>query len=214
MIKIVCIKWDGKDYNAEYVNRLYRGIKRNTSVDFSFICFADHPTGLQEEIDYKPLPVNLGNWYNKIALYNKEHYSPEDQIFFFDLDTVIVGSLDDILKYEGNFIILRDFSRPKGYGSGLMAWKPEAVHHMWEKFTPTWKSNLGDQGWPELHMPKADLWQVVYPGKVISFKVDVMKRPWRNMISNGNIEEASIVCFHGTPKPRNCTHPEVLKHWI
>lgn len=218
MVHCICIKWDGKDYNAEYVNRLYRGIKRNTSVDFAFTCFSDHGSGLESGIEHKPIPHFTGNWFSKISLYNKELYNPEDQIFFFDLDTVIIRNIDDILSYRGNFILLRDFYRVTGYGSGLMSWRPEAVHHMWTAFTPESRCNHGDQGWPEIHYPNADLWQEKYPEKIVSYKVHISKKmqPIRNIpFPQGNLDTASIVCFHGQPRPHHIHDLNWMKeHWI
>ena len=44
---MVCVKW-GALYGAEYVNKLYRGVRRQLSIDLAprFICFTDDPTDL------------------------------------------------------------------------------------------------------------------------------------------------------------------------
>ena len=42
---------------------------------------------------------------------------------FMDLDTVIVGSLAEIVKYEGKFATLRDFYFPQQYGPAVIAWE-------------------------------------------------------------------------------------------
>ena len=216
MIQIICIKW-GTKYSPDYIEKLFRGIQRNTSKEFSFVCFTDNSDGINEEkIITKPLPYYTGDWHSKIGLYNKELYNPEDQIFYFDLDTVITGNLDEILSYQGNFIILRDFYRKNGYGSGLMAWRPHAVDHMWKNYRGT-KCRHGDQGWPEEQYPNADIWQEMYPEKVVSYKVHVKKERRNNKdFTNhpGSLESSSIVCFHGRPNPHEIDREKWMKeHW-
>jgi len=220
MIHVICIQWDTK-YSDEYVTKLFRSIKRNTSKGFLFTCFSDkYKTNhnIIDEVDVQPLPVNVRSWFNKVGLYNKNLYNLNDQIFYFDLDTIIVGDLDEIFEWNANYIILRDFYRPDGFGSGLMAWAPEAVHHMWEKFTPTSQSRHGDQGWPEIHYPTAEIWQEKFPNKIISYKVHVqgkgILRSPHHTNHPGSLETASIVCFHGRPSPHEIIRePWVQEHW-
>ena len=217
MIHCICIKF-GTKYNSEYVNRLFRGILRNTSKSFLFTCFTDNPLGLDSRIDTRRLPMETGDWYSKIGLYDSTHYNINNQIFYFDLDTVIVGNLDEIFEYSGEFIILRDFYRKNGYGSGLMAWRPTSVHFMYENYPRGYKVRNGDQGWPEEQYPNADIWQEQYPGKIISYKVHIqdggrLRSP--NYTNHpGSLETASIVCFHGRPMPHEVQQLNWMKeHW-
>lgn len=217
MIHCICLKF-GSKYNSEYVNKLFRGIKRNTSKEFLFTCFTDQYDGILEDIDIRAIPHPTGDWYSKIGLYDETLYNLNDQIFYFDLDTVIVGNLDKIFEYSGDFIILRDFYRSDGYGSGLMAWRPHAVNHMFKNFTHGYRSRLGDQGWPEEQYPNADIWQEHYPEKIISYKVHVQNNGKTNpgwTQHGGNLDTASIVCFHGRPMPHHVIKLNWMqKHWI
>jgi hypothetical protein len=219
MIQIICIKWGAK-YSSEYVNRLYWGIVRNTTKRFSFTCYTEDPKGIQSsEIKIEPIPYFTGDWFSKIGLYNQELYHAEDQIFYFDLDTVITGDLDDILSYSGDFIILQDFYRPKGYGSGLMSWAPHAVNHMWTNYTKGYRARNGDQGWCEEQYPGADLWQKMYPEKIISYKIHIVnggkQRNAAYTDNKGSLATSSIVCFHGRPNPHEVTHePWIQQNWI
>jgi hypothetical protein len=217
MIHCICLKF-GTKYSADYVNKLFRGIERNTSKEFLFTCFTDNSSGITTEVNIEALPISTGDWYSKIGLYNEKLYNKEDQIFYFDLDTVITGDLDEIFSYTGDFAILQDFYRPDGYGSGLMAWRPAAVNHMWTNYTQGYKSRYGDQGWCEQQYPGADLWQQMYPEKIISYKVHIVgkgrlrSRTHTNNI--GTIESSSIVCFHGRPLPQDCSgQPWMKENW-
>ena len=42
----ICIKW-GTKYGAEYVNRLYAGLRRNLLSDLQFFCMTDDVAGLE-----------------------------------------------------------------------------------------------------------------------------------------------------------------------
>lgn len=213
---MICLKF-GTKYSAEYVNKLFSSISRNTTKSFLFTCFTDNPLGINSKIYTQPLPLSTGDWYSKIGLYDKTLYNQNNQIFYFDLDTVITGDLDEIFEYTGDFIILRDFYRKEGFGSGLMAWRPDAVHHMWKNYTRGSKYKGGDQGWPEMQYPTADIWQEVYPEKVISYKVHIrgkgIQRNPRFTNLPGTLDTASIVCFHGKPLPHMVNEPWMIEHW-
>ena len=48
MINIVCLKF-GTLYGPDYVNKLYAGVKQNTTVPFKFHCFTEKPEGIHPE---------------------------------------------------------------------------------------------------------------------------------------------------------------------
>ena len=59
MQTIICMKW-GTRYDSEYVNRLYRSIKRHTTRKTKLICFTDNDIGISSNVICKPLPkINL-----------------------------------------------------------------------------------------------------------------------------------------------------------
>lgn len=115
---VICIKW-GEWYPADDVNKLCSMIKRNTSFDIDFYCFTDRPEGLTPDIIAKPLPkLNVAPEDDKYS-YRKEAALCDDnlgglngqRVFFFDLDSLIVGNLDDFFRYpEGDkFYIINDW---------------------------------------------------------------------------------------------------------
>jgi len=214
MLHIVTIIW-GNTYTNDYVDKLYWGIRRHTSIPFKFTCFVDTlDREFTPHVEKKLIPYFTGNWYSKISLYNRELYRPEDQIFYFDLDTVIIDDLNDIFSYTGDFAVLEDFTHQNKYGSGFMSWTPAAVHHLWERFKPGWSHKFGDQAWCEQQYPGADFWQKLYPKKIISYKVHI-KRSMRSVPGQtGDLNTASIVCFHGKPNPHEVAESWMKIHWI
>jgi len=206
---------------AEYVNRLYDMVSRNLPEGFEarFICFTDDATGLNEGITAKPLPVEgLTGWWNKLALFKEGVFDNGDRVIFFDLDTVIVSKLDDIVKYDGPFAILRDFYRPGGLGSAVMAWEVSvAYHQIWDNWNCDGRPEIpgGDQAWLELFFTidgplrryntlTYNILQDLFPDNFVSYKVHAQ---------HGIPKGARVVCFHGIPRPHHVIGNWVEKVW-
>ena len=87
-INIICVKW-GDKYGPEYVNRLYRMVKKNLNHVFDFYCYTDDPTGLIPEVQVIPIPDDndLEVWWNKLALFQAGMFS--GLCLYFDVDVVI-----------------------------------------------------------------------------------------------------------------------------
>lgn len=52
---VICLKW-GERYGPEYVNNLYSMVARNTRRPLRFVCITDDASGLNSEIEIKPMP--------------------------------------------------------------------------------------------------------------------------------------------------------------
>lgn len=198
MLNVVCVK-SRPAYDHHYVNRLYRAVERNLTIPHRFTCFTDDATGVK--CHTKPLPPShRRGWYSKLALHQRGLIDPP--VFYLDLDTLIVGSLDFIADYAGDFAILRDFFIPEGYGSGVMLWnKPQP--HVWDQwlFHGEPEHPMGDQGWMQQQVKEADKLQDLWPGKFVSYKAHCL---------GGLPPDAAVVSFHGYPK--NEDFPE--EHWV
>jgi hypothetical protein len=117
---VICIKW-GNAYPSEYVNILYSMIIRNTTHKINFYCFTENGENINSEIIIKPLPIldTLEEYKTKYA-YRKEAALCDDnlgnlkgkRVFFFDLDIVIISTLDEFFEYpkENNFYIINDWN--------------------------------------------------------------------------------------------------------
>lgn len=206
-MNIVCLKW-GNKYNSDYINKLYAGIKRNTTLSFKFYCFTDNKSNINENIICHDLPYannkSMKGWWQKLYLFSPD-MPIKGKIFYIDLDTVIAGNIDDILSVEG-FIVLRDFyaSMARGVsttdiGSGLMTWNTtNGLYHpeIWETFMQNPISNInqmhphGDQRWIQKFVLDRKYWQDVLPGQVVSFKCHCV---------GGLPADARVICYHGKP---------------
>jgi len=209
MLQICCVK-AGSRYTSEYVNILFDSVKRNLAerTPGEFVCFTDDGTGLDGGMTVRPLPhAGLNGWWNKIALFKPGLFEDGDRILYFDLDTCITGPLDDIIKYQGKFAILRDFYRPKGLQSSVMAWEANTLDLIWHDYEKEgYPQSLagGDQEWIERKVLSADLWQHLFPAAFRSFKEDC-----RYGIPKGT----KAVVFHGHPRPSEVTEGWVPHIW-
>lgn len=97
------MKW-GPRYNADYVNKLYAGILRNTTWKITFYCFTDDSNGLHPDIKIEKLEEGWKRWWGKVTLFN---YELPGRKFYIDLDMIITGNLDRLFAYEGEFATLR-----------------------------------------------------------------------------------------------------------
>ena len=210
----ICFVKQGTAYGPEYVNILADMISRNLEAGFpgTFECFTDDPSGISDHINCRPIPSHFTGWWAKLWLFKDGHFSDEDRILYFDLDTVVMGPLDGLVRYDGAFATLRDFFKPyDDVQSAVMAW-PANIH---AKILTDWE-NLGcpkliggDQEMIQRSLEvsgiKPEFFQDIYPGLFVSYKSGSFKRvPPRG---------CSVVCFHGQPKPHNCNSSWVNGVW-
>jgi hypothetical protein len=200
MLTVACVLKSGGDYWPEHVQALRDGVERNLSLAHRFVCLTDM------EVDCERLPLRNGwpGWWSKLELFDGRL---EGSVVYLDLDTIVVGSLDEI-AIGHRFTVLRNFwaevyGEHDRIGSGLMAWDCDlsAIYHAFaaepERFIREYKTRAkwGDQGFIKDHTPvEPERWQDKHPGKVVSFKKHV--RP-AGRVPVG----AAIVAFHGQPRP-------------
>lgn len=195
---------------AEYVNKLYDMVTRNlpNNVFARFVCLTDDSTGLDAGIDTLPLPADLEGWYGKLYMFNRGLFADGERVVFMDLDTVIIGRLDELLSYDGQFATLRDFYAPERLGPAVISWLAgDFAASIWEEWVAAGKPRnaMGDLWWinnldqgrfaKEVHKL-----QDIYPGAFASYKRDCRFGPPAN---------ARVICFHGLPRPH-----EVDDEWV
>lgn len=208
-VNLVCVR-QGTKFGPEYVYILKDMLERNIQdTKYNFICFTDKPEEIPG-VETRPLPGNLEGWWNKLYLFSADA-GLKGQTFFFDLDTIIVDKIDDYLQYNGRFLILRDFYRPKGLGSGLMSWEEGFGTYLWDEFVHQGYPSLtgGDQEFIEKNLTHEDLTALdIYQdllcarGQIKSYKVDCERWP-----------SGKIVCFHGRPMPHEVKGSWVEQFW-
>jgi hypothetical protein len=212
MLNFVTVNWqDYQGRGVEYVNNLFDSVRRNleAGTEGRFIVFTDDPNaGYREGIETRSLPGGLTGWWNKLWLFKANLFQNGERIIFFDLDTVITGSIDKLAAFDGGFAILRDVYRATGLQSSVMSWRAGEQCGIWNTFERAGFSQIdpgGDQTWIEQHCLKTSTvrLQDVFPDMFVSYKVSGGVLP----------DKASVVVFHGHPRPHEVTTGWVPRVW-
>jgi len=194
MLTVACVLKSGGIYDASWVERLRAGVTRHLPIAHRFVCLSD----IDAPCERIALERDWPGWWSKI-----EALRLEGPVLYFDLDTAIVGELTDIAHCceVAPFIMLRDFYRPDGLGSGVMGWNAFDVSAIsfYERFAIVpagWMKAIGgrgDQGFIEDAANHDGIfrWQDALPGQIVSYKVHCR---------NGIPADARVVCLHGRPK--------------
>jgi hypothetical protein len=186
---------NSSEFKASHVLALKRQIEKWAPFA-SFECLTDLKIPY---VDCQPLENNWPGWWAKMNLFSPKM---KGDFLFMDLDTVILGPLDDIARVN-KLTMLRDFYRDgkkykEGLGGGLMYLTEESREEPWRYFSSHPASYMrtyvrGEQHLLEnYYLKSAQRWQDVVPGQVVSHKVHCQ---------NGVPPDARIVCFHGKPRP-------------
>jgi len=132
-------------YSSEYVNRLYRSIKRNSTEDFKFFCYTEDGEWLDEDIIIIPIEDTSTfqkQWHKLI--FHKTGFAniPEgEHCLILDIDQVVIGDFDAILNHKlerGQFgCIRRWWSRRQNLckiNGGFQMYRMGDTNHIWETF--------------------------------------------------------------------------------
>jgi hypothetical protein len=198
MITVACVYYEAHDgvpswarcYSPEWVDKLYRGVARNYSKPFRFVCLADNLYNFKESIEIQSLDTT--NWCTACL---QLHAIEADRLVQIGLDSVITGSLDELFAYEGALAVPRDPYRPQHACNGVV-------------LEPTRKdialiTNSSDMH--ALDLFPHDWIDDLYPKQVVSYKAHVMEH---------GVGGARIVYFHGVPKPHMLEEQWIKECWI
>ena len=197
------------EYSAKDVEWLYKQVQKHVTVPYRFVCFSDI------DIPCERIQLLHGwiGWWSKMELFRPGRLP--GRTFYIDLDTVLVNNIDDLVvsAKPDEFIMLGNLSGHPTYGSGLMAWEGD-YSYLYREFAADAKKYMreyvtslkcGDQGFIAEHLDGIIRFQDRYPNSIISYKFDMLKR-------GVTLDNASIVCFHGKPKPKEVDLPWVPKY--
>ena len=100
MLKICTVYYEGF-YTPDYVSKLYRGLKRNSTIPFEFICISDNKN-IEADII---LPYNhysdIKKHWHKLKFFSPQFANqlPGDDIIIMDIDQIIVNNVDELLNW-------------------------------------------------------------------------------------------------------------------
>lgn len=180
MNKVVLVLKKSETYDTDYVDRLVDGLEVHLG-DFEL-----------DLIENPPWP----GWWSKMAMFDPDI---SGDFLYLDLDTVICGPVGEL--FTGKLTVLRDFNVPKWMASGVMFIPEVDREEIWRNWIADPDYHIrkhgfgyGDGGFlSQFWKQKADRWQDVLPGKIVSYK---------NHCKQEAPKEASVICYHGQPRPR------------
>ncbi|SFE62897.1 glycosyl transferase [Roseivivax sediminis] len=221
---IVCIKW-GTLFGADYVNRLYSGVRRNLSRPVRFVCMTEHPEGLHPDVEVLDLPTepfraemdaalavaNRQGAMRKVSLFRPGAIpNLTGPVLGFDLDVVITGALDPILDLAPGHVAMRhDWTekrkgRPTGHGS-VFRFDPSVHGFLYDDlaaapYAETEKARGSEQRYTSHKAMDRGRFSYIPERWVVSFKYDCNPFPGNWLRPPHLPEDARVVCFHGRPK--------------
>ena len=141
MLKICTVYFKGF-YTPDYVSKLYRSLKRNTTVPFEFICLSDTKDVEADVI----LPYNhnsdIKKHWHKLKFFSPQFggQKPGDEIIVMDIDQVITNNVDDLLNhpvYGNELVSYGQWWNNKGIqlNGGFYKFKSGSLYRIWEDFS-------------------------------------------------------------------------------
>ena len=224
----------GNSYSWNYVDKLYSMLQRHLTRPVRLHVFTEAGRWVPEPYIKHDL-ADWGisgpkqSWWYKMQLFNPAHHC--GPLMYFDLDTVIVQNIDWIWRQNpGCFWSVKDFKylwRPgfTGINTSVMWWDTKKFAYVWEEFCKIDLKQIvkryhGDQDYVNVVVPEN---QRRY------FSIDQIQS-WRWQCLNGGYnfkqrmyvapdsgtqipDNASVLIFHGHPKPAEVADPVVVRHW-
>lgn len=216
---IVCVLRCGGAYDLDYVLHLRRSVRAHSSdLKHNFVCLTDlnggHPNAVParmivEGVSPKSLLSDWPLWWAKM-----EAFRIPGPALYFDLDTVIVGSIDPLVEAVtrmgvDDFLMLRAF-RDGNWASGIMGWAGDFswLTKLFSSLDPRFNGSnasipardgrqmfRGDQEWIRR--------QLAWRATTIIAAQDVCSGlySYKHHCRKTLPPDTKIVCFHGRPRP-------------
>jgi len=234
-ITVVTFLWNGKDRpgwgnvgtNIEYVNRLCRGVARNTTMGVRYVCFMSNhlPKGLRRLFSpgIEVIGFDSPSWRG--CLPKLKAFDPEaglsGRVVILDIDIVVTGSVDDIFGYSGPLMTRSAFKNTPKHrrmsGGDIVLFEAGTHWHFWEmlnlqpRVVEGWsqgKERWVYQSYLDNDGGQLDFLQEHYPNQMYSYKANNLHGS-KQLPAN-----CRMVTFHGRPKPGQCSEPWVRRHWV
>lgn len=193
MISVACVLRSGPLYNPRWVHALRRGVAAHLKAPHEFVVLTDTPDAFDRGIRAEGLHLGLPGWWSKIELFRPGLFPGGRQVLYLDLDTLVVGELDQLAGCNARFAMLSDFYRPHIAESGVMSFTA-GENRIWDMFQVDPATSMkvhADGRFIARCEPNADRLQDLYPGQIASFKVHAKAGP---------PADARLICAHGVPK--------------
>lgn len=233
-VDVACVI-HGTAYDWIYVERLYNMVQRNLSIPIQFHVYTEHDRSVPPHMikhclqDWPGISGPRKSWWYKLQLFNPEHFSGD--LLYFDLDVVITNDIQWILSGSTDcFWGLRDFrylqrGAVNTINSSVMWFNVDGFRSLWSKLQTENIQDIarrmpGDQDYITRSL---DFNRVRFlpQNRIISWRwqaldggYDFATRRHRTQGQGTQIPaEASVLVFHGRPKPHQISDPLIQQFW-
>ena len=138
MLKICTVYYDGI-YTPDYVSKLYRSLKSNTSLPFEFICLSDTDVEADLVLPYNHTS-NIKLHWHKLKFFSPQfaYQKPGDDIIIMDIDQKITGNIDDLIgqPVNDNELFTYDswWDKNLKINGGFYKFKSGSLKFVWDEF--------------------------------------------------------------------------------
>lgn len=209
MLHVACCLWDANEksqefsrcYDESWVEKLYRGFKRNLSEPFRFVVFTDRERRFHHgKIEQERLATIVPDYGCLI-----EPFKLNAPTIICGLDTVVVRNLDHMAYYcqVGTRIAAPVHpTKPQWGVLNPVVFVPKGHRAVFDE----WRGE-NDMEWLRTRdcVDASRLW----PGQLLSLKL--------NIVPHGSTApaDARVIYFHGRKKPHELDHVGwIKKHWV
>jgi hypothetical protein len=209
MLHVACCLWDPNHnshnfslcYDETWVEKLYRGFKRNLTWPFRFVVFTDRRRHFKEvEIRQERLATTEPDYGCLI-----EPFKLDEPTIICGIDMVVVSNVDHFADYcmTGSKIALPAHPTKRDYGFiNPVAFVPKGNRAIYDD----WRGE-NDMEW--LRKRDCNDACAMWPGQILSLKL--------NNVSLGSSppRDARIIYMHGKKKPHELTGCRWIRnHWV
>lgn len=186
-LTVACVEWGNYcGHGARYVRNLREAVARWLGLPHRFVCLTDRPSA-HPGTETVRLAGDRPGWWNKVELFRPGLFA--GRVLFLDLDTFLVGALDELARRTGIIHLGMWGWKKNDYGSGVMVWDAGEHAEIWERYSPQVpREYRGDQDW----LTALGGWEALPFPLVCSYKYHC---------NDGPPAGASVVCCHGPRKP-------------
>lgn len=193
---LTVLRSGGPIYDQRWVLALQRGVREHLSGEYDFACLTDlHDLNILG-VTTVPMKNRWPGWWAKVEMFSPEN-AFAGPVLYMDLDTLPVGSLDDLLAHRGPLATLSDFYQLQELASGVMAFTPgmetEGIHRRFMKDPKAVmrKHSGRSDHWYRKVMGRTARLQDLFPGQIVSLKVHA---------KHGAPKGSRLVAGHGRPR--------------
>jgi hypothetical protein len=199
---VACCLWEpnrhsqefSKVYDESWVEKLYRGFKRNLSVPFRFVCFTDRAREFKEPIAQERLETAEPTYGCLI-----EPFKLNEPTMICGLDMVVLDKLDHMARYCIDAKRIAAPLHPTAAWRGFLnpiVFVPAGHRRVFEE----WRGE-NDMEWITKQDPIDT--ETMWPGQIWSWKLHDMRVRGQ--------QRARICYFHGNPKMNKVSQHT---HWV